>query len=156
MATVGEIMTDTVSDTSLRQAREAIVREHIDGENRHDPEATLATFSQARASYDIPAYGEAGQIPNHAAVRQLYVALFSAFPDFHVDIIFLKHGDDHILVEARFSGTQQQDWFGIPSTGRSFNTRVACLYEFEGDELVCERVYMDFAEFAAQLQGSTN
>jgi hypothetical protein len=73
-------MTDTASDTSLRQAREAIVREHIDGENRHDPDATLATFSKAQASYDIPAYGEEGQIPNHTAVRQLYVALFSAFP----------------------------------------------------------------------------
>jgi predicted ester cyclase len=73
-----------------------------------------------------------------------------------MDIVFLKHGDDHVFVEARFSGTQQEDWFGIPSAGRSFNTRVACLYEFEGDELVCERVYMDFAEFATQLQESTN
>jgi steroid delta-isomerase-like uncharacterized protein len=154
MATVGKIMTDTALDTRLRQAREAIVREHIDGENRHDPEATLATFSQARASYDIPAYGEAGQIPNHDVVRQFYVALFSAFPDFHTDIAFLKHGDDHVFVEVRFSGTQQEEWFGIPSTGRSFNTRAGCLFEFEGDELVCERVYMDAAEFASQLRGN--
>jgi steroid delta-isomerase-like uncharacterized protein len=156
MATVGEIMTDTALDTGLRQAREAIVREHIDGENRHDPEATLATFSDARASYDIPAYGEAGQIPNHDAVRQFYVALFSAFPDFHVDVVFLKHGDDHVFVEVSFSGTQQGDWAGIPSTGRSFNTRAGCLFEFEGDQLVCERVYMDVAEFAAQPHGSIN
>lgn len=156
MATVGEMMTDTALDTSLRQAREAIVREHIDGENRHDPDTTLATFSKARAGYDIPAYGEAGQIADHVAVREFYVALFSVFPDFHGDIVFLKHGDDHVFVETRFSGTQQEDWFGIPSTGRSFNIRAACLYEFEGDQLVCERVYMDFADFASQLQGSTN
>jgi steroid delta-isomerase-like uncharacterized protein len=154
MVTVGEIMTDTALDTSLRQAREAIVREHIDAENRHDPEAALATFSDARASYDIPAYGEAGQMPNHDAVRQLYLALFSAFPDFHIDIAFLKHGDDHVFVEARWSGTQQQEWFGIPSTGRSFNNRVAFLFEFERDELVCERVYIDFAELASQLRGN--
>lgn len=62
-------MTDTALDTSLRQAREVTVREHIDGENRHDPDATLATFSKTQASYDIPAYGEAGQMPDHAAVR---------------------------------------------------------------------------------------
>jgi len=156
MATVGKTMTDTTLDTSLRHAREATVREHIDAENRHDSEATLATFSKARASYDIPAYGEAGQIPDHAAVRQLYTAFFSAFPDFHIDIAFLRHGDDHVFVEVRWSGTQQEEWAGIPSTGRSFNNRVAFLYEFEGDQLVCERIYMDFAEFAAQLQGTTN
>src|SRR5262249_54145973 len=100
------------------------------------------------------AYGEAGQIPNHGAVRELYVALFSAFPDFHVDTVFLKHGDDHVFVEVRFSGTQQEEWASIPSTGRSFNTRAGGLFEFEGDELVCERVYMDFGEFASQLRGN--
>jgi hypothetical protein len=34
---------------------------------------------------------------------------------------------------------------------KSFNTRLAVLYEFEGDQLVCERVYMDFGEIARQL-----
>ena len=156
MAPTGEIMIDTMLDTSLRQVREGTVRQHIDGENCHDPDAALATFSKARAGYDIPTYGKAGQIANHAAVRQLYMALFAAFPDFHIDIAFLKHGDDHVFVEARWSGTQQEEWAGIPSMGRSFNTRVAFLFEFEVDQLVGERVYMDFAEFAAQLQGSTN
>jgi predicted ester cyclase len=66
----------------------------------------------------------------------------------------MKHGDDHVFVEVRFSGTQQEEWAGIPSIGRSFNTRAACLFEFEGDELVRERVYMDFAEFASQLRGN--
>lgn len=88
------------------------------------------------------------------SVRGLYVEIFSAFLDFHVDAGPLRHGDDHIFVEARFSGTQAADWAGIPSTGRSFNTRVACLYEFEGDQLVCERVYMNFGEIAAQLGGT--
>jgi hypothetical protein len=35
--------------------------------------------------------------------------------------------------------------------GRSFDSRLACLFEFEGDQLVCERVYMDFAEITCQL-----
>ncbi|MGH7870075.1 MAG: ester cyclase, partial [Candidatus Dormibacteraceae bacterium] len=128
-------MTDAALQTKFRQVREATVREHIDAENRHNPDATLATFSDARASYDIPAFGDAGRMPDHDAVRQLYVSLFSAFPDFHVDAGRLRHGDDHIFVEARFTGTQHADFAGIPSAGRSFNTRVACLYEFEEDQL---------------------
>jgi hypothetical protein len=46
------------------------------------------------------------------------------------------------------SGTQQADWAGIPNQGRSFDTRIACLYEFDEDQPVCERVYMDFGDLA--------
>ena len=49
------------------------------------------------------------------------------------------------------SGTQDADWAGIPSTGKSFSTRMGVLYEFEEDQLVCERVYMDFGEISRQL-----
>lgn len=70
--------------------------------------------------------------------------------NFHIEPGPLLHGDEHVLVEIRMSGTQAAEFAGIPSSGRSFDTRVACLYEFEGDELVRERVYMDFADIARQ------
>jgi steroid delta-isomerase-like uncharacterized protein len=137
--------------TSVRQTRETTVKEHIDAENRHDPAATVATFSDHKASYDIPAFGEAGQVPDHNAIRELFEGMFSVFPDFHIEAGALQHGDDHVFVEIRLSGTQHADWAGIPSTGKSFSTRMAVLYEFEEDQLVCERVYMDFADIARQL-----
>lgn len=144
-------MTEAALPISVRQTREATVKEHIDAENRHDPAATVATFSDYKASYDIPAFGEAGQVPDHNAIRELFVGMFSVFPDFHIEAGPLRHGDDHVFVEIRLSGTQHADWAGIPSTGKSFNTRMAVLYEFEEDQLVCERVYMDFADIARQL-----
>jgi len=143
-----------VSPLQVRAARERVVREHVDAENRHDPDSTVATFSRAKASYDLPAFGEGGQVPDHDAVRELFVGMFSVFPDFHVVSGPLLHGDDHVMVEVRLSGTQHADWAGIPSTGRSFDTRVAVLFEFEGEELVCERVYLDFGEIARQLTGT--
>jgi len=143
-----------VSPLQVRAARERVVRAHVDAENRHDPDSTVATFSRAKASYDIPAFGEGGQVPDHDAVRELFVGMFSVFPDFHVVSGPLLHGDDHVMVEVRLSGTQHADWAGIPSTGRSFDTRVAVLFEFEGEELVCERVYLDFGEIARQLTGT--
>lgn len=148
-------MTGAALPTSLRQDREAIVKDHIEAESRHDPDATLATFSDSKAGYDIPAFGDAGQILDHDAVRQLYVGLFAAFPDFHIDAGPLRHGDDHVFVEVRLTGTQAAEWVGIPSKGRSFNTRAACLYEFEDDRLVCERVYLDMRDISAQLGATT-
>ncbi len=144
-------MTGTPAATNIRQRRETTVREHIDAENRHNPEETVATFSSAKASYDIPAFGEAGQRPNHASVRELWVEFLAVFPDLHIEPGPIRHGDDHVFVEVQLTGTQHADWAGIPATGRSVNTRVACLYEFEQEQLVCERVYFDFADVARQL-----
>ena len=49
------------------------------------------------------------------------------------------------------SGTHQGEWAGIPATGRRASVRIACLYEFEEDRLVYERVWFDFATILRQL-----
>lgn len=144
-------MVTTSTQASLRQRREATVREHIDAENRHDPDGVVATFSPARASYDVPALGEAGQPTDAQAVRAMWAGLITAFPDVHIEPGPFYHGDTHVFVEIRMTGTQQADFAGIPATGRSFEARMACLYEFEQDQLVCERVYFDFAGILRQL-----
>lgn len=145
-------MTTTPAQTSLRQRREATVREHIDAENRHDPDGVVATFSPTRASYDVIAFGEAGQPADADAVREMWVGFIAAFPDLHIEESGpLYHGDTHIFVEIRMTATQHGDFAGIPATGRSFDARMACLYEFEEDQLVCERVYFDFAGILRQL-----
>ena len=144
-------MTTTLAQTSLRQRREATVREHIDAENRHDPDGVVTTFSRTRASYDVPALGEAGQPADALAIRAMWESLITSFPDVHIEPGSFYHGDNHIFVEIRMTGTQQADFAGIPATGRSFEARMACLYEFEEDQLVCERVYFDFAGILRQL-----
>ncbi len=95
-------MTTPPAQTSLRQRREAIVREHIDAENRHDPDGVVATFSPTRASYDVIAFGEAGQ---PAAVREMWVGFIATFPDLHIEESGpLYPGDTHIFVEIRMTG----------------------------------------------------
>jgi steroid delta-isomerase-like uncharacterized protein len=147
----GVAMSDVVTQTSLRQAREATVRRHYEAENRHDVDAMLSTFSPSKASYDVPAFGEEGQRPDAASVREMWQDILAVFPDIQHEVIRMRHGDDFILVEYLVSGTQRADWAGIPATGRTFSSRVAAVYEFEGDELVCERAYADLADWARQL-----
>jgi steroid delta-isomerase-like uncharacterized protein len=144
-------MAITSAEMKLRQVREATIREHIDAENHHDPDRAVATFSSYQASYDVPSMGEAGQPADANAVRAMWVGIITAFPDIHIEPGPLYHGDNHVFMEVRMTGTQQADFAGIPATGRSFDARVACLYEFEEDQLVCERVYFDFAGIMRQL-----
>jgi steroid delta-isomerase-like uncharacterized protein len=139
----------------LREAREKTVRAHYEAENRHDLDGLLATFSPSRASYDIPAFGEEGKPADAAAVRTMWEGILTVFPNIHHEVRRLRQGEDFILVEYIVSGTQKSDWAGIQSTGRSFAIRVAAVYEFEGEQLVCERVYTDVADWVRQL-GSAN
>ncbi|GAC1623390.1 MAG: hypothetical protein NVS4B9_14850 [Ktedonobacteraceae bacterium] len=144
-------MTTTQEQTSLRQRREATVREHIDAENRHEPDSVVATFSSTKASYDVPALGDAGRPTGAPAIHAMWEGLIAAFPDVYIEAGPLYHGDNHVFVEVRMKATQRGEFAGIPPAGRSFNERMACLYEFEGDQLVCERVYFDFASIMRQL-----
>ncbi len=145
-------MADASELSDLRARREAAVRTHWEAENDHDPAGVVASFSDHRAGYLVPAFGPQGEHPDHAAVQQLWENMFTAFPDFHVEAGPMLHGDDHIFVEVTCSGTQHGEFAGVPPTGRSFTLpQVANLFEFEGDQIVRERVYLDLAEITRQL-----
>lgn len=143
-------MTATTAE-GLRQVREKIVRHHYEAENRHDVNALLATFSPTKVSDDVPAFGDGGRPIGVEAVREMWEGILAVFPDIHHEVLRLRHGDDFVLVEYVVSGTQKADWAGIPATGRSFAIRVTAVYEFEGEELVCERAYTDLADWTRQL-----
>jgi hypothetical protein len=58
----------TATAADLRARRTEIVNQHIDAENRHDPDGVVASFDQP--NYDIPPFGEAEQVHGTQAVRQ--------------------------------------------------------------------------------------
>jgi hypothetical protein len=60
-------MTSAISE-DLRARRSEIVKQHIDAENRHDPDGVVASFDQP--CYDIPSFGHAGQVNGPEAVRE--------------------------------------------------------------------------------------
>jgi steroid delta-isomerase-like uncharacterized protein len=132
---------------SLREARERIVREHMETENRHEFDATLETFKHPR--YELIATGEV--IDGSADVAHYYQETRAAFPDQRNELIALHHADDAVIIEFDLLGTHDGVFRGVPPTGRSFRCRMAAIFEFEGDGLVCERVYFDSATILRQL-----
>ena len=117
-------MTTAVSE-DLRARRSEIVTQHIDAENRHDPDAVVATFDQP--NYDLPSFGDAGQVNGPEAVLELWQGLVAGFPDLHIEPGRHLHSEDAVFVEVVFSGTQQGEWAGIPATGRQASVRIVCL-----------------------------
>jgi SnoaL-like domain len=79
---------------SLRQRREAIVNQHADAENRHDIEATIATFHHPRYEFNgDPSDGE-------AAVRELLRGMMNGLSDLHAEIGKVRHADDAVIIEG--------------------------------------------------------
>jgi ketosteroid isomerase-like protein len=135
-ATIG-----VVPDDDLRRRREATVREHMDSENRHDFDATIATFASPR--YELMATGQV--FDGESEVRRYFATSRSVFPDQRNELVSLRHTDDGVLVEL--------DLLGTHANGRSFRSRMAALFLFEegGHGIVCERVYFDQGSILRQL-----
>src|SRR5205823_12713653 len=133
--------------TAERDSREAIVREHMASENRHEFDVTMATFSRPR--YELIATGQVHD--GEEEVAEYFRASRAAFPDQRNEVHAVHHADDAVIVEFDLLGTHDGVFRGVPPTGRSFGCRMAAVFEFEGVELVCERLYFDSATILRQL-----
>ena len=133
----------------LRHRRLAIVREHMESENEHDFDVTMATFDHPR--YEIIPTGEIYDGPDEVA--KYFETTRNAFPDQRNENATLRVAEDAIVVEFDLLGTHEGELRGIPPTGRSFRCRVCAIFEFppESDHITCERVYFDTGTIARQL-----
>jgi steroid delta-isomerase-like uncharacterized protein len=134
---------------ALRDRREAVVREHMESENRHDFDATMRTFVHPR--YELIATGEV--FDGEEAVAGYYATSRATFPDQRNEVHAVHHADDAVIVEFDLLGTHRGPLRGIAPTGREFRCRMVALFLFApgGEGIVCERVYFDAATILGQL-----
>jgi steroid delta-isomerase-like uncharacterized protein len=135
------------ANTQLRVRREAVVREHMESENHHDFDTTIATFDHPR--YEIIATGDV--YDGEQEVRRYFAETRTAFPDQRNELIALHHADSAVIAEFDLLGTHLGPLRSLPPTGRSFRCRMAAFFLFEGDRITCERVYFDQTTILRQL-----
>ncbi len=119
----------------------------MDSENRHEYDATMETFEHPR--YELIGTGDV--FDGDEEVRGYFEESRRAFPDQRNELLALHHADDAVLVEAVVRGTHTGPLRSLPPTGRSFELPILAVFLFEGDGLVCERVYFDSATMLEQL-----
>jgi steroid delta-isomerase-like uncharacterized protein len=127
------------------------VREHMASENRHEFDATLATFAHPR--YEIIPTGDV--FDGSDAVLGYFGATRAAFPDQRTELRRLWPTDDAVIAEFDLLGTHLGELRGIPATGRAFRVPMIAVFEFgdadRPDGITCERVYFDSASMLRQL-----
>ncbi len=135
--------------SDLRAARERVVVEHMESENRHEFDVTMGTFHHPR--YEIIPTGDV--FDGEEEVAAYFEETRAAFPDQRNELIEMHHADDSVVVELWLRGTHEGNFRGLPATGRRFEVRVLAIFEFEPgtDGITCERVYFDSASILRQL-----
>ena len=136
-------------DDELSKRRLAVVREHMEAENRQDFDAVIATFAHPR--YELMASGEV--FDGEEEVRGYFAASRSAFPDQRNENADLHAADGMVVAEFDLVGT-------LKDSDRAFRSRMVALFifdgdfggDFDGDGIVCERVYFDRRSIAEQLK----
>lgn len=123
------------------------MREHMGSENDHDFDTTIATFGHPR--YELVATGDV--YDGEDAVRSYFAETRRAFPDQRNELVALHQADDAVIVEFDLLGTHLGRMRALPPTGRAFRCRMSAHFVFEGDQLVCERVYFDQLTITRQL-----
>ncbi|WP_224366280.1 ester cyclase [Hyalangium versicolor] len=131
----------------LRARREVLLREHFESENRKDFGATLATFHHPR--YELMATGDVYDGPEE--VMRYYTESRTAFPDQRNRLLAMHHSDDAIVTEFELYGTHLGNYRGLPPTGRAFVAKMSAVFFFEGERIVCERIYFDANTILRQL-----
>lgn len=134
-------------DEGLRKCREEKVRLHMEAENVHDFDTVIDTFAHPR--YELIATDRIHD--GEAEVREYFRVTRSAFPDQRNELIALHHADDAVIVEFWLRGTHEGPLGPLEPTGRTFECRMTAFFLFEGEDLVCERVYFDSATIVDQL-----
>lgn len=135
-----------ISD-KLREAREAVLREHLAAHARGDLDAVVGTYREPRM--ELVGTGRviegADELRAHLAERQ------RAFPDQAFEVICLHHSDRAVIAELWMTGTHLGELQGVEPSGKRFKVRIATVAEFDGEDLINQRLYYDHGTVARQL-----
>ena len=121
----------------LRKARDELLAAHVDAENLGDVDAVIATFKHPR--YELVPVGEI--FDGEAEVRRYYREK-EARGRRRYEVVRAYHADDAVIVEIRTLSLEPRPPYRVdlPSIA---------VFEFDGADLMCERVYYDAGAFAA-------
>jgi steroid delta-isomerase-like uncharacterized protein len=135
-----------ISD-KLREVREELLGRHLRAHSVGDIDGVVATFTRPRM--ELIASGRVIDGPD--ALRAYLQERRRAFPDQAFEVICHHHSDRAVVSEHWMTGTHLGEVHGVEPSGKAFRARMASIFDFEGEELVNQRLYYDAGTIARQL-----
>ncbi|MGQ0800697.1 MAG: ester cyclase [Pseudomarimonas sp.] len=132
----------------------ALLSRHVEAENAHDLEGTLATLHPDCRFEDV-AFGQVWQ--GHEGAARYYRQWWDAFGlQFREGESGALHwaGDGTVIAEGRFVGRHLGPFQGLAPTHRDVDFRFVVVIEFRDRLMAGERFFYDRATLARQLGGA--
>ena len=144
---VRPVCVTSAAEISRTEANKALVRGIFDEVNKHDVDGVLGRYAAEYVLHGPPP----GISPDLAGARNLFVALFAAFPDAHATIEDLVADGDKVVCRVTFRGTQNGPLLGIPPTGKAVSVTEIYVSRFAAGKCVEEWRLMDELGMLQQL-----
>jgi steroid delta-isomerase-like uncharacterized protein len=137
-----------IPEAEQLQTPESVARAIFEGLAVKDM-GVIDRFVHPEAVDDFVAIGE---FHGRESIRQFFAELFTAFPEFEMDVERIVASDTAAVVQWRASGTFTGGPFlGIEPTGRRVEIRGVDVMEIEGGQVRHNTIYYDGNAFARQV-----
>lgn len=95
-------------------------------------------FADLLADHFVEHEETPGLAPTKAGVTDFFRMQRAAFPDMLMDVQDVIASGDKVVVRARFTGTHEGEFLGMPATGKSVDVQLIDIFRLGGDGLVLE------------------
>lgn len=125
----------------------ALVGRYADAKNRYELDAALADWSDDGFFEAVPL---SLRVAGRDAVRSLFKALLSAFPDYRGRIEGQAAGDQGLAAWWVLEGTMDGPFLGLEPTGREVSVPAVSVFAFRDGLIAGERMFFDLATMCEQ------
>jgi len=126
-----------------------LIDQHLAAEQAADSVAAVAVYTDD-VEHDVVGW-PTGPVSGPAAAKDFYDQLLTAFVTDEMTPVRTLYGDDHCVIEHRTHGRFPHGFLGAPVSDRLVTFRMLHVFEFRGNAISRENVWLDAGAIVAQL-----
>jgi steroid delta-isomerase-like uncharacterized protein len=129
-----------------------LINQHLAAERAGDSAAAVAVYTDD-VVHDVVGW-PSGPVAGPAAAKNFYDELMAAFVTEDMTAVRTLYGADFCVIEHRTSGRFPHGFLGAPASDRPVVFRMLHVFEFRGDAISRENVWLDAGAIVAQLSAA--
>jgi hypothetical protein len=126
-----------------------LIEQHMAAELAADTSGAVAVYTDD-VEHDVVGW-PTGPVSGPAAAKDFYDQLVAVFVNEEMAPVRTLYGEDHCVTEHRARGRFPHGFLGAPASDRQVEFRMLHVFEFRGDAIRRENIWLDTGAIVAQL-----